>query len=267
MTGPRILEAALHLLEGRAGRADAGAARRKPGRVDLLQVARHQPVDEQHQPEARAEHAGDVEADLAGGDDRDVDDAADLAMERIGERAHRKAVVAVLRGLQRGLRPLQRVHLEQEAVGDVVARMVGRVGLAMHAVQVDLRVRPLDPVDMVAHALRIGGQVLEHGQTLMPDAHRVRSLPVKLWQNGRLLPSYSIVKRISADPGPDTRPAGVPCQRGGRIRAMRQTAAHGSARRAVRDSKLVNSQGLGYIRGVQVAVDIVEAARAGRRRG
>jgi len=48
---------------------------------------------------------------------------------------------------------------------------------------------------------------------------------------------------------------------------MRARVRPGIAPRPLPDSKLVKPQGFSYIRRVQAAVDTVEAARAGRRRG
>ena len=55
-------------------------------------------------------------------------------MEGIDQRADRKGVVSLLDRLQGVLGRLQTVHLEQETIGDVVARIIRRVGLAMHPV-------------------------------------------------------------------------------------------------------------------------------------
>ena len=114
--------------------------------------------------------AGEVKAELAGGDDRNVDDGFQLAEQRVDHGAHREGVVALARGRERVRGPLAGVHAEQEAEAEVVARIVRRVGLRLEPVQVDLRIGALHPVDMGAHARRVGRHVLQDREALVPDA-------------------------------------------------------------------------------------------------
>ncbi|MEJ0068505.1 MAG: hypothetical protein WDO24_07035 [Pseudomonadota bacterium] len=61
-----------------------------------------------------------VEAGFAAADHWNLHDAADLAQHRVGQRAHREGVETLAFGIQGMHRPLQAVHPEQEAEGDVV---------------------------------------------------------------------------------------------------------------------------------------------------
>ena len=166
-----VLVAGEHVAEAEAGPGDAGEALAEPVGAEALGVHRHELLDERHHAEALAELAGDERRRLAVPGDRNVDQRADLADHRIGHRAHRVGVEALLLRLQRAGDPLVAVQPIEVAVGEVVDRVVGGIGSPALAVHDDLGVGPRDLLHVRAQPVGVRRKVLQDGEALVPDAH------------------------------------------------------------------------------------------------
>src|SRR6185369_6403716 len=127
--------------------------------------------DEQQHAGFLSQHARSQVGTFAIGDDRYVDQAAGFAQRRLRYRHDRVGIEALFLRREAAhdeLLPVQILHVR---VANIVARIIGLVGLVVHAVHYDFGVRTRDLAEMRLQRGRIRRQMAEYGEALVPDFH------------------------------------------------------------------------------------------------